>query len=209
MSNVFSRTSVTVIDAVPVARLGIRRYLEHHSCYIVKAEFGDITAALEQLSQLQSDIVIVDVPFTGLGELRDFVAAGQGKVIVYSGNRNWEFVESVLNCGCNGFVSKYGPLEDLTTAISAVSDGRQWVSPCVRQLDNGPVLSGSGRSFGLSPRETEIVVMVARGMSSKQIADQLCVGVKTVESHRYRVFRKLGFTNRAQLVNWAIENGFL
>lgn len=208
MSKVLPKTRVVIVDAIPIVRLGIRRYLEQ-GCVTIQAEFSVIEEVQELLSELKPDVIIADIPSSGLSDARAMASTGYSRIIVYSSNTKWDFVDSVIKCGCSGFVSKYSSLDEITTAISAVMDGRQWISPYVRQVARDCFNSSRGNQHCLSPRELEIVTLVARGMSSKQIADQLCVGVKTVESHRYRVFRKLNFDNRAQLVDWAIENELL
>lgn len=206
MINVSQKTSVIIVDAIPIIRLGIRRYLEQQGNISIQAEFDVLEEAVGQLSELKPDVVIVDIPSNGLAEARVLASSERSRVIVYSDYSKWDFVDSVIKCGCCGFVSKYSPLEELTTAIAAALDGRRWISPYVRRVLNDTTDSSPCKCVGISPREKEIVALVARGMSSKQIADQLCVGVKTVESHRYRVFRKLGLCNRAQLVDWAIKH---
>lgn len=207
-----SPISVLIVDEHPVTRWGLSRFLETYKNLSIVGEASSIEEMFEQVRLHNPDIVLMDTLIPGgdaIQATRDLIASGSKRVLAFTARDSWEHVERFLDAGGLGFVPKRCPPDELLQALSAVADHRQWISPSMRHKA-GTLRRDAGSSRPvLSPREQEVAVLVARGLTSRQIADQLCVSLKTVETHRYRIFKDLGIENRAELVNYVIENGLL
>lgn len=205
------RTAVLVVDAQPVVRWGIADFLEHNAGYRVCGEAGSVAEAAELIDALLPNVVVIDPSGSdpGLVELMRTLSQSAIGVVAFSSQENWNHVRSFIDLGGKGFVSKRSELSELASAVAAAAAGREWISPAVRRAARRTADGDVGKIGKLSAREVEIAELVARGLTSTQIADQLCVSLKTVETHRYRIFKKLGISTRAQLVDYALQNGIL
>lgn len=198
---------VIVVDGYPVVRWGVRRFLERQDGVEVLAEASTVSEAKELLSRHHPDVAILDLMLLdteSADELRDLLRVTNRRLLAFTAHDGWQSVEEFLAAGGLGFVSKRAPINDLAEALRAVADGRQWISPSIRRVAQ---TNADDPAQDLTPREREVAVLIARGSTSKQIADQLCVTIKTVESHRYRIFKKLGIRRSAQLVDYVIKSG--
>lgn len=199
-------TRAIVADGHPVTRWALRAFLTNAGVHVV-GEADSIDSALNLAAISRLDVVVTNTVFpdgSARRSIPDLVAGGQYRVVAFTEHDSWENVESFLAAGGTGFVSKRSPLSELLAAIEAATEGRQWVDPTVRSVTR--ITSAPGVD-SLTHRERETVTLIARGLTSRQIADQLCVSLKTVETHRYRIFRKLGVRRVAQLVDYAAKHG--
>lgn len=200
-----------IVDAHPVTRWGLTHFLETIRNISVVGEAGSAAEATRQIRLLNPSVIIMDILLPdadGISFVRDVVASGPRRILAFSAADTWDRVESFTRAGGLGFVTKKCPPEELILALEAVCQNRRWISPSLRSTT---ITSGieTNKANALSPREREVAALVARGLTSRQIADQLCVSLKTIETHRYRIFRELRISNRAQLVSYAIQNGLL
>lgn len=204
------RTKLLIVEEHPVTRWGLRHFLETREDIFIVGEAGSMAETMDLIRKHNPEIVITDIALSegdGIDFVKEILSLGPRKILAFSAVDSWERVEMFMSAGGMGFVTKRCTPEELIMAIDAINHNRKWVSPSLRDVATNSRLRG--RDQILSPRELEVVALVARGLTSRQIADQLCVSLKTIETHRYRIFRELQIKNRAQLVNYAIQNGLL
>lgn len=199
---------VLIVEGFPIVRWAIRAFLEKQGRIAVVGEAESVLRAAELTRSLDPDIVLTNTHFpdgSGIEEVSAFVRACPCRCFAFSEYDTWDCVEAFLEAGGFGFVTKRAPLGEVAEAVSAVAGGRRWISPSIRQVAR---VRAKTRSDQLTRRERETVTLIAHGLTSRQIADQLCVSLKTVEAHRYRIFRKLGIRRVAHLVDYAARHGY-
>jgi two-component system response regulator NreC len=143
--------------------------------------------------------------------------APRTKVLVLTSMENEEYLFRVIQAGGAGYVLKRAADEELLAAIREVQAGGAFVRPPIAQMLAADYLervnegeSGTQDSYeSLTPREKEVLALVARGLTNQQIADALIISARTVETHRAHIMDKLGFKNRAELVKYALRKGYL
>ena len=193
-----------LVDDHPLVRDGLRARLASVPGLAVVAEADSADAALEIAPRAAPDLVLMDIGLRGTNgieatrRLRALLPALH--VVVLSMHDNAEYVREALQAGAGGYVLKDSPAEDIVTAIHAVMAGGQYLSAGVvaappRERDDN----------SLTPREREVLALIADGLSSKDIGERLAMGVRTVETHRTNLRRKLGLASAAALVRYAVE----
>src|SRR5205807_2555791 len=129
----------------------------------------------------------------------------QIKVLVLSMHRNTDYILRTIQAGASGYVLKNAPLDELVKAIEAVGAGQTFFSPEIARVALNHFVRGDGMETAeLTPREKEVLTRIAEGLSNKEIAGRLDVGVRTVETHRERLMRKLDIHNVAGLTKFAV-----
>ena len=209
---------VLIADDHAVLRAGLRMLLEVQRDMAVAGEAGDGVEVLQKARELQPDVVLMDLTMPGpnSGEVIRQVlrAAPKTRVLVLTMHDDPAYLASALAAGAAGYVVKKVADSELLSAIRAVHAGRTFVD-LTQSLDtpSHEVLSGARakgeRPKDLSPREREVLRLLAQGYSNQQIATQIRVSVKTVETHRNRLSEKLGLKGRAELYRFAVESGIL
>jgi len=199
-----------------VVREGVCAILSDYSEFIVVAEAKDGLEAVELTRQVQPDVIILDLMLPGMDGLQVVRKLRQvqpsTKVIVLSARTESEVVDQVMAAGADGYVSKMCCTEDLVNALHVVMKGKHFVSsgldkrpPAIKQGWADP---GSGVSC-LTPRERQVMSMIAAGLGNKQIARKLGISVHTVRNHRQRLMDKLDVHDTATLTRFAISWGML
>jgi DNA-binding NarL/FixJ family response regulator len=214
-----SQIRVLIVDDHGLVRAGIRALLEKHSSIEVVDEASNGREALRLVREHQPDIVLLDIAIpapNGLEVVRQ-LAKDLPKVrcIILSMHADEEHVWQALQAGAAGYLVKGGSLEELELAIKSVAHGETYLSPGV----SGPVIkeyvrrtspdAGSATPDTLTPRQREILQLIAEGKSTKQIALVLNISIKTVESHRAQLMRRLGVQDIASLVRHALRIGLV
>src|SRR5207247_202871 len=165
---------------------------------------------------LAPDIVVMDIDMPQMNGLAATEAMRkempQIKVLILSMHEHTEYVLRILRSGASGYVSKEASAEELVKAIETVNAGEAFFSPKVarvalNQFVRGP--AGGPTAADLSNREREVLTLIAEGFSNKEIATRLGVGVRTVETHRERIMRKLNIHSVAGLTRFAISKGLI
>jgi DNA-binding NarL/FixJ family response regulator len=205
-----------VVDDHAILREGIRSLLNSHDKYEVVGEAADGVSALEMIESLAPDVVMVDVSLPRLNGLhltrqikQRFPAV---RTLALTVHEEGGYVRSLMEAGVSGYVLKRSAASELVRAIETVRTGGVYVDPYVAGAlvtSLGPKRNSRTPSSSLSEREREVVQYVAHGYSNKEIAEKLDLSVKTVETYRYRATEKLGLTSRADLVRYAIHQGWL
>ena len=208
---------VLVADDQPLVRAGIRRVIEADPSLVVAAEAADGHEAVSLTRALRPDIVLMDVRmpiFDGIEATRRLVEAGsEARVVVLTTFGHDEYVLGALRAGASGFVLKEAPPEEILAAIHVVASGDALISPAVtrsviEELHRRPPRAELvAKLEHLTPREREVLDLLARGLSNTEIAAELIVGEGTVKTHVARVLAKLGVRDRVQAVVFAYEAG--
>jgi two-component system response regulator NreC len=204
-----------VVDDHTLFRDGVRRLLESEADIAVVGEARDATEALEKVRELNPDVVLMDIGMPGMSSFeaaRLIEKNSPGtRLIFLTMYDDEEYLLQCLELGAAGYVLKDAPAPKLITAVREVYQGRKYLSPQVLEklVDDFRARSqgfhGQARSSTLTPREREVIKMIAEGNSVKEIAAMLGLSVKTVEAHKFNLMRKLNIHNKAQLVTYAIQ----
>lgn len=199
-------------DDHTLVRAGIRRLLESFADIEVVAEARDGREAVDLTALHRPDVALVDLTmpvldgFAVTRELRaQFPATA---VVIMSMHADTGFVRQALNAGAIGFVVKEAAPAELELALRAAIAGETFLSPKVsgRMVGVGPRREPGDKLGELSPRQRDILRRLAKGATTKEIAADLAISVKTVETHRARMMETLGFRRGTDLVRFAIEN---
>lgn len=199
-----------LVDDHPLVRDGVRVRLEAVPHFEVVGEAGDADAALQAARTLSPDLVLMDIGMRGMNGIaltekfaEEFPEIA---VLVLSMHDNLEYVRQVMRAGARGYVLKDAPASELVEAIDAVLAGRPFYSAqLAMRMAEQAVMPTPVEA--LTPRERDILDGIAKGYANKRIADELGLSVRTVESHRLNLKRKLGIEGQAELVKFAVELG--
>lgn len=212
-----STIRVLLADDQPLVRAGLRRIIDADPTVTVAGEAEDGLSAVRQAEALRPDLVLMDVRmpvFDGIEATRRVTEAeNPARVIVLTTFGLDEYVLAALRSGASAFVLKEAPPEDILGAIHSVASGKAVIDPAVVQavideLGRRPPRAELAASIAeLTPREREVLSLLARGLSNAEIAAELIVGEGTVKTHVARVLSKLDVRDRVQAVVFAYEAG--
>jgi DNA-binding NarL/FixJ family response regulator len=207
---------ILVADDHKIVREGLIALLQKHPHMQVVGEAEDGRQAVQLAGELHPEVVIIDIgmpELNGIEATRQIVADHPGvKVIALSMHSDKRFVKGMLKAGASGYLLKYCASEELITAIQMVMANRVYLSHDITGIvveDYVQKLADTDSSAfqALTPREREVLQLLAEGRSTRQIAEALHVSVKTIEVHRKQMMDKLGLQNLAELVKYAIREG--
>ena len=212
------RVSVLVVDDDDLMRAGLRAVLSSDETIDVVGEAGDGRAAVELVVAFRPDVVLMDVrmpALDGISATREVLAVSpQVKVVILTTFEQDDYIFGALNAGASGFLLKRTRPEELIAAIHTIAAGDSLLSPSVtrRVIDRmathtPPDVSSYKRLDELTPREREVLELVARGLSNTEIAAALVVEESTVKTHVRRVLAKLRLRDRVHAVIFAYESG--
>jgi DNA-binding NarL/FixJ family response regulator len=209
-------TRVILADDHTLVRAGIRRIVEAQPGCVVVAEAKDGDEAVDLLRDVPADVLILDLTMArrdGIEVLRIAKAERpELKVLILTMQAGREYVARTLEEGADGYLLKDSAVQDLAAALTAVASGGRYFSPAVQtlmvQMLQGPRAESQDVS-SLTEREREVLTMLARGLSTKEIASALGIGTRTVETHRANLMRKLRVRSVALLTQMAIREGIV
>ncbi|MGX5656825.1 response regulator [Geodermatophilus nigrescens] len=211
---------VVLVDDQSMIRTGLRMVLAAEPDIEVVGEAGDGASGVRVVAELEPDVVLLDVRMPGMDGLeaaRRIVGSGaRTRVVVLTTFDEDEYVAAALRAGVSGFLLKVAPPEDLVAAVRTVAAGQGLLDPAVtlrviRSFAAAPTLD-PGRAAELAQlteRETDVLALVAAGLSNAEIAARLYLGEATVKTHVSRVLLKLGLRDRVQAVAFAYESGLV
>jgi DNA-binding NarL/FixJ family response regulator len=206
---------ILVADDHGIVRAGIRLLLERQPGLEVVAEASDGIEAVEQALAQRPDLCILDVGMprmTGLQAAREIRShLPDARVLMLSMHDDEHYLFEALKAGASGYVLKREADQDLVGAVRAVGGGEAFLTNAAeRSIIRGWMDDGAeGPTIPLTPREEQVVKLIAEAYTNTQIAEILYLAEKTVESHRANVLRKLGMRDRVQLVRYAIRRGLV
>lgn len=208
---------IVLADDHQLMRAGLRALIERNAELEVVAEAADGEEACTLARLLQPDVVVMDVSMPRLSGAEATARLRREcpgvKVLALTMHEDRGHLMDVLQAGASGYVLKRGAPDELVRAIRIVAGGGTYVDPVLAgTLLQGEALGGSGTgdaAVKLSAREEEVLRRTAWGQSNKQIAAELVISVKTVETYRARVADKLGLRSRTDIVRFAVQQGWL
>lgn len=216
VSNMKKRIRILLADDHPVVRRGIASCLSRQPHLEILGEAADGQEALRKARELAPDIVLMDIDMPQLNGLAVTEALRKElpniKVLILSMHSNTEYVLRIIQSGARGYVLKEASPEELIKAIETVNTGEAFFSSDVARVALNQFVRGKddgSQTSQLTNREREVLVQIAEGLSNKEIANHLGVGVRTVETHRERIMRKLNIHSVAGLTKFAITNGLI
>jgi DNA-binding NarL/FixJ family response regulator len=205
-----TKIKVFLVDDHPVVREGVRAYLSSQRSISVVGEAADDKEALRKVKKLSPHVIVVDVSLPGLdgGELtrRLRQTLPKAKIVAFSMHASEEYVVRMARCGVHGYVMKDKPTSSLVTAIERVWQGGLHFPPGMSDAILAPG-SASSPNVELTPREREVLSLLAEGLANKEVARKLGISVRTAETHRERLSHKLNIMTVAGLTKYAIQHG--
>lgn len=207
-----------LVDDHPVLRAGLKALLSAESDLSIVAEAATGRSAVELARSLRPDLIVMDVSLpdlNGAEATREIKKqAPELPVLALSVHEEVPFVRMLLDAGAGGYVLKRSACDELVRAVRIVAAGGTYVDPAVAgqllrvgQRRHSPL--GAQATIALSDRESEVVRLLAKGLTMKEMATQLSLSPRTLETYRSRAMEKLGFRTRADLVRYAVNCGWL
>ncbi|NIA06719.1 MAG: response regulator [Actinobacteria bacterium] len=207
---------IMLADDHRLFRAGLRALIEKQTDIEVVAEADNGRLAVELAKRLRPEVVVMDISMpdlNGIEATRQIISGLDGtKVLSLSMHSDSRFVEGMLKAGASGYLLKDCAHEEFIRAIRAVAAGQTYLSPAVTDKIVKDYVQQAGTETDsihkiLTPREREVLQLVAEGLGSKQIAAQLGVSVKTVETHRHQIMERLNMHSVAELTKFAVREG--
>ena len=211
---------VMLVDDHGVVRAGICSLLEAQEDIIVIAEASRGEEAIEKAVELVPDVILMDLAMPGIGgieatrQIKDKLPSVN--VLALTMHDNEEYFYAVLRAGASGYVLKEAEPSELISAVHAVNQGNAFLTPSLVKSMLSSYLQGvttdqqDDQNYNdLSSREKEVLNLVAEGKTNRDIADAIYLSVRTVEKHRSSMMNKLGLSNRAELVKYALRKGLI
>ena len=207
-------TRILIADDHEVVRSGLRKILETRPDWEVVAEAADGKEAIVKATETKPDVAVVDYSLpliNGVEVTRQILKRlPSTEILIFTMHDNETLIDELLSAGARGFLSKSDAKRHLLEAIETLASHKSFFTSKVSETLLKSFLMRSSRSQSiLTPRERQIIQLIAEGHTNKQIANLLNLSLKTVETHRAAVMRKLNLSSSAELVRYAIRNKFL
>ena len=210
------RTKILVVDDHPFVRKGVSCCLARREHLDIVGEAADGLEALAKARALLPDIVLLDIDLPHMNGLAVAEVLRKElpniKVLILSMQQSAEYLPRILQSGVRGYILKEAPPEELVKAIETVLSGECYFSPEIARLALNQVVQGNGDRPGVAEvtnREKEVLILIAGGFCNKEIANNLNIGVRTVETHRERIMHKLAIHSVAGLTRFALATGLV
>ena len=205
--------TIVLADDHRVVRSGLRMLLESDGRFVVLDEAGDVPGTLATVRSQRPHVLVLDLNMGGDSSLDSIPQlrrdAPDTQIVVLTMQENPAFAQAALRAGAVGYVLKDAADDELMNAVVSAAQGRTYLTPELgAKLATAPS-DPDGRPDGLSPREVEVLSLIALGHTNSEIASSLFLSVRTVESHRAHIQQKIGLTTRADLVGYARSHGLL
>ena len=203
-------TRVLVVDDHPMVAEGIRSLLESYDGIDVVATFGNAQDVIDHVNDLAPDVILLDLNMPGLSGLNAtemiLEERPETRIVILSMHDSPEYISTALSHGAMGYILKDVPTDEIHRAIETVMAGQQYL--CTGAKGSLQPTISDGRE-PLTSREQTILLELAQGQSNKDVANTLNISVRTVETHRKNIKRKLGISSTAGLTRYALEHGVL
>jgi len=206
-------------DDHAVVRSGLRLLLEAQPDLVIVGEAENGEEAIRRTAELQPDVVLMDIEMPGMNGIeaarRIKTQSPGASVLALTMYEDDQYFFEMLRAGASGYVPKRAAPDELASAIRAVSRGEVFIHPSLAgrlvqdYLQRRDVEVQEQAAGDLTPREQEVLTLIAQGLSNNEIADQLVISAKTVDRHRENIMRKLNLHNRVDLVKYALRKGLI
>lgn len=204
-----NRTRVLIVDDHPMVAEGIESILETYDDIVVVAQARNGQEAVRFVGEHQPDVVLMDINMPGIGGLSatEIILENhpETRVLMLSMHNAPEYVATALNHGARGYLLKDVPTDEIKLAIDKVMAGERYLCTGAE----GAISTNEDGRDALTSREQAILLELAQGKSNKDVANDLNISVRTVETHRKNIKRKLGINSTAGLTRYAMEHGVL
>ena len=205
--------TIVLADDHQVVRSGLRVLLESDGRFAVLGESGDVAGTVQQVRACRPRVLVLDLNMGGessleaIPQLRSEVPETQ--IVVLTMQEDPAFARAALRAGAIGYVLKDAADSELMQAVTLAAEGRTYLNPELGARLAAQPPEGDTRPDNLSPREVEVLKLIALGHTNAEIAASLFLSVRTIESHRAHIQQKVGLTTRAELVGYARDRGLL
>ena len=206
-------------DDHAVVRSGLRLLLEAQPDLVIVGEAENGEEAIRRTAELQPDVVLMDIEMPGMNGIeaarRIKTQSPGASVLALTMYEDDQYFFEMLRAGASGYVPKRAAPDELASAIRAVSRGEVFIHPSLAgrlvqdYLQRRDMEVQEQAAGDLTPREQEVLTLIAQGLSNNEIADQLVISAKTVDRHRENIMRKLNLHNRVDLVKYALRKGLI
>ncbi|HEX9614673.1 MAG TPA: response regulator transcription factor [Bacteroidota bacterium] len=209
---------ILLADDHVLIRTGIRNLIGGNKDFTIVGESGDGEETVQKVQELKPDVVIIDISMPKLSgieataQIRSKFPAV--KILVLTMHENAEYVYQIFKSGASGYLLKNAGRDEITAAIYAVTKGEKYFGPRVSELmisgymEKADKRSAASEADLLTKREKEILKYIAQGKNNQQIAEQLFISPRTVDTHRTNIMQKLDIHDAGNLVKYALENGY-
>ena len=209
-----SQIKILLVDDHAVVRMGFKMLIEAEDDITVIGEAESGEGAIKLFQDLKPDIIVMDITMPGIGGLeaidRIMAKDKNTKILVLSAHEDSVHPKRVLNAGAMGYLTKRSAAEELIKAIKSIHQGKRYLEPTIAQQMAITQLSGETNPVEiLSDREFEVFIALAKGKSTNDIADTLCLSPRTVGTHLYNIKQKLNANNSAEIALIAIRCGLI
>lgn len=210
--------SIVLVDDHELVRQGLRALLESRSDFVVLGEAGDGHEAIRLVKKLEPDVMVLDVEmpdFNGIEVAKRVSALNlRTKILALSMHAERQYVSEMMASGASGYILKKSAIEELETAIRKVVSNKMFCSPSLIStvMEDYAERLAHDKVSGLSkltPREVEVLKLIAEGLSTKEIAAALNLSIKTIDTHRQQIMRKLEIHSIVELAKFAIREGLV
>lgn len=211
-----------IFDKIEIVRIGLLNIFNHSSEIIVLADFNDFEDFADFIKNNNVELIIADFfqtdnnfDFNFLKKIKNINRTT--KILLFSSNIEKENIFSAIRAGVDSFIHKFASKNELIAAIHKIKNGEEYFSENVSNIilksyisnvKNGEEISEK-KPRNLTRREIQILKLVCEGMTNKQIADGLCISIRTVDTHKNNIMQKLEIKTTAELVKFAIKNGYI
>ncbi len=203
-------TRVIIVDDHPMVAEGVEAILETYDDLAIVAVLTNGQEAIDRVEELQPDVILLDLNMPGVNGLSAteiiLERRPETRILILSMHDSAEYISTALNHGAKGYVLKDVPTEEIKTAIDTLMDGGEYLCTGARRSLK-PRIAGGHEP--LTSREQQILLELAQGKSNKEVGEALDISVRTVETHRKNLKRKLGISTTAGLTRYAMEHGVL
>jgi DNA-binding NarL/FixJ family response regulator len=204
---------VSLADDHPFVLMGIKALIELEPRLEVASASPDGAQALEEILAGDADVAVVDLSMPKLDGVQLIARLKRErpalKLLALTVHEDQAYLHQVLRCGADGYLLKRSAAEELVRAILTLWDGQRFIDPAIADKAMDPQPDSPPPSALLSDREMDVLRLLAQGFTSKEIAEKLDIGVKTVDTYKSRAVEKLGLRSRAQIVRFAVGQGWL